>query len=732
MKKIEIEKKIDELLSQMTLEEKAGQLVQRGHSLVGTFDVSFEELLNMMFDGRISEKEFKRLMSTAKEDYHEDDLRAGRISSYNGVKDAETANYLQRIAVEETRLGIPLLFCYDVIHGYRSITPTPIAESCAWDEELWQQTARMSAREATAAGIHLTFAPMVDVAKDARWGRISEGAGEDSLLNCLYGAAKVRGFQGDDLSKPDSMAACVKHFAAYGAAESGRDYNRVEISEQRLHEEYLPPFRACVDAGARAIMPAFNDINGVPCTVNKVLLHDVLRKNWGFDGMLISDANAIAECVAHGIATDKKDAARQSLLAGLNMDMGSGSYAQDAVELVSNGVITMEQLNNMVREILRVKFELDLFDNPYQTSQEREKAEHVSLENREIARRAAEKSIVLLKNENVLPINRQVKLGLVGELLKNRNEMTGAWAIAAHEDDCISVLDALEARGIDYTYTDGHDEDALCSIAQNSDVLLLALGETKDQSGEAASRANIALPQEQQKLFEITLSLGKPVVVLLFNGRPLAIPQVKEKAQAIVECWHLGIEAGNAILDVLFGIVNPSGKLTTTFPASTGQCPMYYNHTNTGRPGGAAKFTSKYIDAPNEPVFQFGYGLSYTSFEYSNLNVQADNEALFVSVQVHNTGNVEGDEIVQCYTRDMVAQRVRPVKELKAFTRVNLKVGEQKDILLKIPYNKLGYYDAQMQFRVDDGIYQIQVGTEKIDFNLQKNFPIPFIQKIGD
>ena len=398
------EERIKELLGKMTLEEMVGQLQQCGPSLVGAFDVSFEELLNMMFDGRISQEEFGRLMGTAEQDFHEADLRAGRIGSYNGVGDAETVNRLQKIAVEETRLGIPLLFGYDVIHGFKTVTPIPLAESCAWEPELWERTGRMAADEATAAGVHMTFAPMVDAAKDARWGRVSEGAGEDVLLNGLYGAAKVRGFQGEDLSRKDSMAACVKHFAAYGAGEAGRDYNRVDMSEQRLYEEYLPAYKACIDAGARAVMPAFNDINGVPCSVSRKLLRDILRKDWGFDGMTVSDSNAIAECVDHGIAEDKRDAAKQAILAGMDMDMSSNSYIENMKGLVESGEVPMDVLDEAVSNILRVKFELGLFDNPYRTDSQRESQTMGKPEYRALAREAAQKSMVLLKNDGVLPL----------------------------------------------------------------------------------------------------------------------------------------------------------------------------------------------------------------------------------------------------------------------------------------------------------------------------------------
>lgn len=664
------ESEIQKLLRQMTLEEKVGQLQQCGPSLVGAFEVSFEELLDMMFDGRITQEEFGRLMETAQQDFHEEDLRAGKIGSYNGIGDAKTANRLQKIAVEETRLGIPLLFGYDVIHGFHTVTPIPLAESCAWDPELWEKTGRMAAEEAAAAGIHMTFAPMVDVAKDARWGRVSEGAGEDVLLNGVYGAAKVRGFQGKDLSRNSSVAACVKHFAAYGAGEAGRDYNRVDMSEQRLYEEYLPAYKACIDAGARAVMPAFNDINGVPCSVSRQFLRDILREEWGFDGMTVSDANAIAECVNHGIAKDKRDAAKQSILAGMDMDMSSNSYIENLNELVESGEVPMGVLDEAVSDILRVKFELGLFDDPYRTDSQREAQTMGRPEYRALAREAAQKSMVLLKNDGVLPLEKGKKIGIIGELASDRGEMTGAWAIGANGDDCISLTDACDARGISYTYSrNGKD---IRKMAIESDVLIAVIGEKKDESGEAASRASITLKLEDEELLRGLRTFGKPVVTVLFNGRPLAIPQLEEHASAILEAWHPGVEAGNAILDILYGEVSPSGKLTTTFPYTTGQCPMYYAHINTGRPGGKSKFTSKYLDIPLEPVYPFGYGLSYTTYEYSGLKAEKMEKTFRISVKVKNTGDRRGDEIVQCYVQDVVAKRVRPVKELKDFVEPGL------------------------------------------------------------
>lgn len=708
------EEKIKDLLEKMTLEEKVGQLQQCGPSLVGAFEVSFSELLDMMFDGKISEAEFGRLMSTAQEDFHEEDLRAGKIGSYNGIKNAATANKLQKIAVEETRLGIPLVFGYDVIHGYRTIMPIPLAEACAWDPALWEKTARVAAKEATAAGIHMTFAPMVDVAKDARWGRVSEGAGEDAYLSSLFGMAKVKGFQSEDLSKEDAMVACVKHFAGYGAAEAGRDYNRVDMSMQRFYEEYLPPYEACIKAGARAIMPAFNDINGVPCSVNKWLLTNILREKWRFDGMTVSDANAIAECVNHGIAEDKSDASRQAIEAGMDMDMSSNSYSESLVQLVQNGVVKEEVLDRAVADVLRIKCELGLFEHPYQTSEEREKEELLKPEYRTLARETAGKSMVLLKNEGVLPLKNGTRVGVVGGLADNRGEMTGAWAIGANPEECISIVDACNVQGIDYIYTKNLEE------IENCDVVVVSLGETKDQSGEAASRSDITIPEEQMELLDELVKSGKPVITVLFNGRPLALGAVAEKADAILEAWYPGIEAGNAILDILFGRVNPSAKLTTTFPYASGQCPMYYSHINTGRPGGKGKFTSKYLDTPLEPVYPFGYGLSYTTYNYQDLEVVESREAFIASATITNIGEVAGEEIVQCYIRDLVAQRVRPVKQLKAFEKIKLDPGESKKISFTIPYQELGYYNNEMEYIVEEGTFEIFIGKNSDDCLSQK------------
>lgn len=705
------DEKIAELLSRMTVEEKVGQLQQCGPSLVGAFEVSFSELLNMMFDGRISQEEFGRLMSTAKQDFHEDALRAGKIGSYNGVGDVETALRLQKIAVEDTRLGIPVLFGYDVIHGYRTVTPIPLGESCAWDPDLWERTGRLAAKEATAGGIHMTFAPMVDVAKDARWGRISEGAGEDTLVAAAYGAAKVKGFQNGDLSRDDSMAACVKHFAAYGAGESGRDYNRVDMSMQRLYEEYLPPFEACVKAGAKAIMPAFNDINGVPCTANSWLLSDLLRGQWGFKGVTVSDSNAVAECVDHGYSADRTEAAKHAIEAGIDIDMSSDVYISELAALVESGTVSIEHLDRAVGAVLQLKFELGLFENPYQTSVERAQREVLCLEYRTLAREAADKSIVLLKNDGILPLQGGLRIGIWGELASSRADMLGAWAIGADGEQCVSIVDALVARNESFIVL----QDENWSEIQTCDVIIAAVGEKKELSGEAASRACIELPEGQREVLEKLVASGKPVVTVVFGGRPLAIPYAAEHASAVLEAWHPGVEAGNAIAGILFGDVNPSAKLTATFPHASGQCPMYYAHINTGRPGGKSKFTSKYLDVPVEPLYPFGYGLSYTTYEYSNLKVEQSGETIIAAATVKNTGDRAGEEIVQCYFRDLAAKRVRPVKQLVDFTKVILQPGEEKIISFIIPRDKLGYYDMKMNYVVEPGEFDLFVGGNSQD-----------------
>ncbi len=705
MKHPEIEKRIQDLLDRMTLEEKAGQLNQSGGSLVGAFDLSFEELMTMVQDGRITEEEAHKMLSDAKHDWHEDDLRAGRIGSYLNVIGAEEMNRLQHIAVEETRLGIPLINGFDVIHGFRTATPIPLAESCAWDTDLWQRTARMSAEEATAAGVHMTFSPMVDVSKDPRWGRIAESAGEDALLNGLYGEAKVRGYQTDDLTRHDALAACVKHFAAYGAAEGGRDYNRVDMSPQRFEEEYLPSYERAVKAGARAVMPAFNDLSGVPCSVNKKLLTDILRTRWGFDGMTISDANAIAECINHGIAADRRDAARQALNAGMDMDMTSGCFLDHVKELVEAGEVSMDRLDEAVRNILRLKFELGLFDDPYRSSPEQEQAAMLTPAHRALAREAAQKSMVLLKNDGLLPLKADLRIGLAGSLAFDRDEMSGTWSGGYRDGDGRSIQDGLDAEGIAYQAV--REDQPL----PDCDVFLCAVGERKAESGEAASRASLDLTASDIALLKRLKESGKPVVAVVFAGRPLCLGPAVECADALLMAWHPGVEAGPAILDLLIGRVNPSARLTTGLPAATGQCPtLYYDHIRTGRPAGVFKYTSKYLDAPVTPLFPFGFGLSYTSYRYSDISAAQTSDGIHAEITVRNTGDRAGDEVVQCYFRDPVARRVRPMRKLAAFEKVALQPGESKRVAFDIPNAAFAYYDQEMNLVTDDGVIEIHLG----------------------
>ena len=709
MKNPEIEKRIKDLLGRMTLEEKAGQLHQAGGSIVGAFDLSFEEILTMVADGRMTEEEAHKMISAAKRDWHEDDLRAGRVGSYLGLVGSEEMNRMQHIAVEETRLGIPLINGFDVIHGFRTIAPIPLAESCAWEPELWQRTARMAAEEATAAGIQMTFSPMVDVSKDPRWGRIAESAGEDALLNGLYGEAKVRGYQTDDLTRHDALAACVKHFAAYGAAEGGRDYNRVDMSPQRFEEEYLPSYERAVKAGARAVMPAFNDLNGVPCSVNKKLLTDILRGRWGFDGMTISDANAIAECINHGIAADRREAACLALNAGMDMDMTSGCFLDHVKELVEAGEVSMEKLDEAVSDILRLKFELGLFDDPYRSDAEQEKAAMLTPAHLALAREAAQKSMVLLKNDGLLPLKEGARIGLAGALASDGDEMSGTWAGAVQPGDCRSIRDGLDEEKISYAMV---TEEPL----PDCDVFLCAIGERKAESGEAASRASLELTDADIALLKRLKESGKPVAAVVFAGRPLCLGPAAEYADAILMAWHPGTEAGPAILDLLFGRVNPSAKLTASFPAATGQCPtLYYDHIRTGRPAGKFKYTSKYLDAPTEPLFPFGFGLSYTGYRYSGITAAQTEGGIHAEITVQNTGDRPGSEIVQCYFRDPAARRVRPVRKLAAFEKAYLRPGESKRIAFDIPETALGYYDQDMNFVIDDGLIEIHIGGNARD-----------------
>jgi len=720
----EYEKKINNLISKMTIEEKVGQLTQIVPSLYG----AFEEIIAKLVEGQISYQEFQSM----EKNYHKDEIRKGILGSMGGVTGAEISNELQKIAIEESRLGIPMLFGLDVIHGYKTIFPIPLAEACSWDLELMEKTAEIAAKEASAAGIHWTYAPMVDITRDPRWGRIAEGAGEDTYLGSMIGAARVKGFQGEDLSESQRILACAKHFAAYGGAVGGRDYNTVDMSLQTLHEVYLPPFEAAARAGVGTFMSAFNDLNGIPCTVNNYLLTDVLREKLGFKGFVVSDANSIAEVVVHGESLDRKEASKKAILAGLEMDMSHGTYQQDLPEQIKNGEIPLDVLDEAVRRVLRVKFHLGLFDNPYRTNKEMEEKTLLAPEHVEVAREMAQRSIVLLKNEdNILPLKKNLKrIAVIGPLADNQKEMLGTWAVTGDPKEVVTVLSGIQtavdkdteivySKGCNVTGNENINFNAAVQLANESDVIIAVVGENADMSGEASSRMDLSLPGRQEELLKALHQTGKKVVVVLINGRPLTIPWAAENVSAIVEAWQLGIQSGNAIADVLFGDYNPSGKLVATFPYSVGQVPIYYNHPRTGRPAGKIKFTSKYIDGPSEPLYPFGFGLSYTTFKYENLALSSSevtkNCKVIINVDVINTGNRSGEEVVQLYISDVVASRVRPVKELKGFRKVELQPGERKTVSLKLEIKQLGFYNEEMEYIIEPGLFKVNVGPNSVE-----------------
>ena len=722
-------KKIDDLLSRMTLLEKAGQMTQLGPSIVGGFDIE-----------AFMENPDPDFFKNAKRDFHEDWIKEGLVGSYLGMFGAEDINRLQHIAVEESRLGIPLIFGLDVIHGFRTIFPIPLAEACSWEPELAKQSAEIAAREASAAGVHWTFAPMVDIARDARWGRIAEGSGEDTYLGSRMAAARVEGFQGEDFANPERLVACVKHYIAYGGALAGRDYNTVEIALQTLHEIYLPPFEAAVRAGVGTLMSAFNDLNGVPTSANRYTLTDVLRGQLGFNGMVVSDSNSIGELVNHGYAADRKEAGKKAVMAGVDMDMVTESYRYDIPELVKEGTIPEAVVDEAVRRILRIKFLLGLFDHPFRTTPEKEAMSMLLPEHLKAAREVARRSIVLLKNENeTLPLKKDgQKIAVVGPLADNAEDMLGSWAFTGQAKDVVTILSGIRsavgdaaqilyARGCDIEGKQAADFSEALETAGQADVVVAVVGESNMMSGEAASRLELSLPGHQEALLKALHELGKPLVVVLTNGRPLAIPWADQNASAILETWQLGVQAGNAVADVLFGDYNPSGKLAATFPYAVGQCPIYYNHPMTGRPAGAFKFTSKYIDGPTDPLYPFGFGLSYTTFDYTGLEVSPAGVSVAGKITVQatltNSGDVTGEEVVQLYVGDVVASRVRPVKELKGFQKVALQPGESRKIKFEVEAIDLGFYDEGMSYVVEPGLFKVWVGPNSRD-GLEGEFKI--------
>ncbi len=714
---------VDDLLSKMTLEEKVGQLNQESPSIVGGFDVPFEELIEMLTDGRISQEEFGKIMATATRDYHEDDIRAGKVSSFLD-SDPRKINELQKIAVEETRLGIPLIIGFDVIHGLRSVYPIAIAEAGSFDDKLMEKTARMAAKESRAHGICWNFAPMIDVARDSRWGRVSEGPGEDPFLGSRFARAKIKGLQNGCDEGEDYVAACTKHYVAYSACEAGRDYNTTSMSISQLYNVYLPPFKAAMEEGACSAMASFNDLNGVPCTVNSYTLRDILKGEYGLEGFVVSDANGIKECVTHGMAEDDIDAGVKAMNAGLDMDMGTHIYYDHMVQAVKDGKVSMDTLDEAVRRILGVKVWLGLFDNPYVdeaviAAYEKE----VPKEHMELCLRAAEESIVLLKNEgDILPLKRDTKFSLVGELADRADEVVGAWSLGWKKEECVSVKEGLKAAGAAFDYypvcgpeSKINEEELKAAISSDNDLVIAVVGEYKSMSGEASSRADITLPGQQRRMLKELKEAGKTVIAVLMNGRPLALGWEKEIIPAIIEGWHLGIQMGTAIAEVIFGEVNPSGKLSSTFSSVNGQEPLYYNHPNTGRPGSKSKFTSRYLDAPVEPCFPFGYGLSYTSFEYSDLKLTETSDEIVAEFTLKNTGNLEGTEVAQLYMQDVCGSLVRPVKELKNYARINLAAGEVKEVTLSLKKSDMGFYDNQGKYVFESGLFRIYVGGNSRD-----------------
>jgi beta-glucosidase len=726
---VKMNKFISELMAQMTLDEKIGQL-----NLPSAGDFT---------TGQTSSSDIGRK------------IREGKVGGLFNIRSVDKIRSVQKVAVEESRLKIPLIFGMDVIHGYKSVFPIPLGLSCSWDMDLIEQSARIAAIEASADGICWTFSPMVDLSRDPRWGRVAEGSGEDPFLGGEVAKAMVRGYQGNDLTASNTIMSCVKHFALYGAGEAGRDYNTVDMSRQRMYNEYFLPYKAGVDAGAGSVMAAFNEVDGIPATGNRWLMQNVLRDQWGFNGFIVTDYTGIYEMTAHGVG-DFQTVSAMALKAGMDMDMVSEGFLLTLKKSLSEGKISEELINTACRRILEAKYKLGLFDDPYRyCDSKRAETEIYTDANRMAARKAASESFVLLKNEgNILPLRKDAKIALIGPLADNRLNMCGTWTVAGDFEKAISVLDGIGmvtgkpelitlARGTNvvadsvlesrigmFGKPTGWDsrpagimiEEAV-KAAEKSDVVVAILGEASESSGECSSITNIELPSNQRDLLKALLKTGKPLVMVLFTGRPLAITWEHENVPAILNVWFGGSEAGAAVADVLFGDVVPSGKLTATFPRNTGQIPVFYNHKNTGRPlpegQWFTKFLTNYLDVPNEPLYPFGYGLSYTTFSYSDLTLSKStmkpDDTIEVTVKVTNTGNYDGKEVVQLYIRDMVGTTTRPVKELKGFQKVFLKKGETKHVKFTIGVEDLKFYNYDLDFVAEPGEFRVFAGGNSRD-----------------
>ncbi len=699
----EFDPEINALLARMTVAEKIGQLTQIGTAPGGGNHRPEHEVL----------------------------IEQGLVGSMINIHGAAKTNSLQRLAVERSRLGIPLLFAYDLIHGYRTIFPVPLAEAASWDPGLAEETATLAATEATAAGLRWTYAPMVDIARDPRWGRVVEGAGEDPYLGRVFAAARVRGFQGERLGHPGRMLACAKHWVAYGAAEAGREYNTTEVSEATLREVYFPPFRAALNAGVGSFMVGFNSLNGVPASANNFITRQVLRGEWGFDGLVISDARSILELLNHGTATTPSEAARQAFVSGVDVEMISRTYQESLPTLLATGQVTEVQLDSAVRRVLRAKFQLGLFAHPY-VDETAEAPALLAPQHRAVARRAAARSCVLLKNDSaVLPLSRHLRrLAVIGPLADDARAPMGSWNGDGREHDVVTLLAGFRAKlGPDaiVTYVPGLTSvqdgshagfAAALATASQADAIVAVVGESARMSGEAASRTKLDLSGAQLPLVRALAATGKPLATVLLCGRPLVLGELAQATPALLLAWFPGTEAGHGVADVLFGDVNPGGKLPMTFPRSVGQIPIYYAALNTGRPAAEKLWTSKYIDSPNTPEFPFGFGLSYTHFELADLTVSnpapAADEPVHVSVELRNTGARDGDEVVQLYLRDVVASRSRPLRELRRFERVHLAAGEHRRIEFSLQRDDFALLDASLRQSVEPGKFQLIVSTSSV------------------
>lgn len=725
---------IDALMKKMTLQEKIGQL-----NLPGAGDIVTGQASNSDIAKKIEQ---------------------GQVGGLFNIKSVAKIKEVQRLAVEKSRLKIPLLFGMDVIHGYETVFPIPLGLSCNWDMSAVERSARIAAIEASADGINWTFSPMVDISRDPRWGRISEGNGEDAYLGSEIAKAMVRGYQGTDLSRNNTIMACVKHYALYGAAEAGRDYNTTDMSHQRMYNEYFPPYKAAVDAGVGSVMASFNEVDGVPATANKWLLTDVLRRQWGFKGFLVTDYTGINEMIDHGIG-DLKTVSARALAAGIDMDMVGEGLLTTLPQSLKEGKITVQQIDAACRRILEAKYKLGLFEDPYRYCDEnRAKKEIFTPEHRREARKIAAESFVLLKNDkNTLPLRKGGTIALIGPLADSKENMPGTWSVAANLQNATSLLAGLKEvvgsqakilyakgsnveadkelqdRGTMFGRTIVRDErpaaDIIAeavAIANQADVVVAALGEASEMSGESSSRTNIEIPQVQKDLLAALLKTGKPVVLVLFTGRPLALSWEQANVPAILNVWFGGSEAGYAIADVLFGDVNPSGKLSTTFPQNVGQVPLFYNHKNTGRPLGEgkwfSKFRSNYLDVSNDPLYPFGFGLSYTQFSYSDVKLSTTspkgNQSVTASVTVTNTGKAEGKEVVQLYLRDLVGSVTRPVQELKGFQKITLKPGESTIISFTITPETLKFYNYDLKYVWEPGEFEVMIGGNSRDVKKAK------------